>query len=196
MTNAKVYYLHEGLPRQAPGSDDSTWGALRRLGPIPADAVVLDVGCGPGRSALALALCLKARVTAIDIHQPCLDELSAASMLLGVSKLVTPRKRSMANMKLKPGTFDLIWAEGSAYFLGIRRSLETWLPLLNDDGHIAFTELCWCVRSSGLAHFAHLIWPTWTVDILSPGRLAFLCRPGGSRAWRRPKGDAGLAARG
>ena len=47
-----------------------------------------------------------------------------------------------------------------------------------------------CVRSSGLAHFAHLIWPTWTVDIVSPGPACFFVRPGGSGAWRRPKGDA------
>ena len=104
---------------------------------------MLDVGCGTGCSAVTLALCLRARVTAIDIHQPYLDELSATAMLFCISKLVTPRKMSMANMKFKPGTFDLIWAEGSAYFLGIRRSLETWLPLLNDEGQIAFTELCW-----------------------------------------------------
>ena len=60
-----------------------------------------------------------------------------------------------------------------------------------EPSEVAFPEkLQVCVRSSGLAHFAHLIWPTWTVDILSPGRLAFLCRPGGSGAWRRPNGDA------
>ena len=143
MSRAKIYYLHEGLPRQAPGSDDSTRATIRRLRKLPEGPRVLDVGCGPGRSAIVLAQELSARVTAIDIHQPYLDHLAARAEALGLSAMIRPVKMSMARMKFRRASFDLIWAEGSAYFLGIGKSLETWLPLLDERGQVAFTELCW-----------------------------------------------------
>ncbi len=43
-----------------------------------------------------------------------------------------------------------------------------------------------CVRSSGLAHFAHLKWPTWSIDILPhPAGMVLAAlagvEPGGAR---------------
>ena len=143
MSLAKLYYLHEGLPRQTPGSDLSTRRAIEGLGPVQRDLGVLDIGCGTGRSAVLLAQELGARVTAIDIHQPYLDSLSATSQRFGLSALIKPVNMSMAKMQFEPASFDLIWSEGSAYFVGIRRSLELWFPLLKDSGRAVFSELCW-----------------------------------------------------
>lgn len=142
---ADLYYLHDGLPRQAPGSDASTIRALSELaGRLPPNPRVLDIGCGPGRSAMVLAEQLGARVTAIDIHQPYLDQLRARAGERGLGDRIHCRNLSMATMDFPPGAFDLIWAEGSAYFLGIRESLASWLPLLKQGrGFAAFTELCW-----------------------------------------------------
>lgn len=47
--------LHHGLPRQSPGSDATTRHLLSLCGPLPERPRVLDLGCGPGRSALLLA---------------------------------------------------------------------------------------------------------------------------------------------
>ena len=143
MSKAKLYRLHEGLPRQAPGSDASTRDAIGRLGTLPPNPRALDVGCGPGRASSLLAELLQARVTAIDIHQPYLNDLAAAAQRAGVGQSIAPRRLSMAKMDFAPASFDLIWAEGSAYFLGIRKSLETWYPLLAAGGAAVFTELCW-----------------------------------------------------
>ena len=143
MTLAKLYYLHEGLPRQTPGSEMSTRRAIQGLGSMPRGPSALDVGCGTGRAAVLLAQELCAQVTAIDIHQPYLDQLSTASRESGLSMLIKPIKMSMAKMKFKPASFDLVWAEGSAYFIGIRRSLELWFPLLKESGVAVFSELCW-----------------------------------------------------
>ncbi len=143
MSLAKLYYLHEGLPRQTPGSEMSTRRAIQGLGPRRLDLRALDVGCGTGRSAMLLAQELTARVTAIDIHQPYLDSLSAASQRSGLSTLIQPVNMSMAKMKFEPASFDLVWSEGSAYFVGIRRSLELWFPLLKESGVAVFSELCW-----------------------------------------------------
>lgn len=143
MSKAKLYYLHEGLPRQAPGTDASTREAMRQLGYFPRDRRVLEIGCGPGRAAILLAKELKAFVTAIDIHQPYLDQLIEACGRHALRRRIKPMKMSMEKLKFPPASFDLIWAEGSAYFIGIRRSLELWFPLLKDYGLAMFSELCW-----------------------------------------------------
>lgn len=49
------FTLRHGLPRQSPGSDATTRHLLSLAGPPPARPRVLDLGCGPGRSALLLA---------------------------------------------------------------------------------------------------------------------------------------------
>jgi serine/threonine-protein kinase HipA len=147
LSKAKLYYLHEGLPRQAPGTDYSTREAMRRLGFFPRDRRVVDVGCGPGRASILLAKELKAFVTAVDIHQPYLDHLAALCKQYGLRRRIKPIRMSMDKLKFKAGSIDLIWAEGSAYFIGIRRALELWFPLLKDYGLVMFSELCWLTDS-------------------------------------------------
>jgi SAM-dependent methyltransferase len=71
--------LHQGLPRQGPGSDATTRRLLGLAGPLPPRPRVLDIGCGPGRASLLLAQEAGAEVTALDLHQPFLDELTRAA---------------------------------------------------------------------------------------------------------------------
>ncbi|WP_240325275.1 hypothetical protein [Amycolatopsis thermalba] len=54
MTEA-FFALFHGLPRQGPGSDATTLRLLELAAPLPERPRVLDLGCGPGRSALLLA---------------------------------------------------------------------------------------------------------------------------------------------
>lgn len=58
--------IHEGLPRQAPGSDVTTQTLYNLAGKPKGKA--LDIGCGPGRSALVLAK-HGMHVTAVDTYQ-------------------------------------------------------------------------------------------------------------------------------
>ncbi|MEO0604141.1 MAG: hypothetical protein AAF211_22080, partial [Myxococcota bacterium] len=39
------------------------------------------------------------------------------------------------------GPYDLVWAEGSAYFLGFEAAMTQWPALLNKGGGIALTDL-------------------------------------------------------
>lgn len=69
------FALHHGLPRQGPGSDATSRRLLALAGPLPARPRVLDLGCGPGRSALLLAADeyygpLGARADAADATAP------------------------------------------------------------------------------------------------------------------------------
>jgi len=69
--------MFEELPRQGPGSDESTSLAFSFI-PSPArKGTILDIGCGSGMQTLVLArLCPDCSIIATDVHQPFLDELT------------------------------------------------------------------------------------------------------------------------
>ena len=138
--------LHEGLPRQAPGSDAATQEALRRLRPygLPDDPEVLDIGCGPGRSLMMLARVTGGRVTGIDIHEPFLGEAQRRIDAAGLGRRVRVERRSMLETESLPADrFDLLWAEGSIYIAGFDAGLERWRRLLRPGGLAAVSELTW-----------------------------------------------------
>ncbi|AUX42533.1 methyltransferase type 11 [Sorangium cellulosum] len=137
------FRVHDGLPRQAPGSDDMTREALRRLGPFPEGARVLDLGCGPGAHSLVLAEALRAQVTAVDRHGPYLAALERRAAERGLAHLIRPVQADFAALEEQPGSCDLLWCEGAIYLLGFAAGLEAWRPLLRPGGRMAVTELTW-----------------------------------------------------
>ncbi|MCX4806874.1 bifunctional class I SAM-dependent methyltransferase/N-acetyltransferase [Streptomyces sp. NBC_01214] len=145
--------MHHGLPRQAPGSDASTRHLLSLCGPLPERPRVLDLGCGPGRSALLLAAeagaaDTGAEVTAVDLHAPFLDELRTAAAARGLAGRVRTVEADMGALPgegFEDGSFDLVWAEGSAYLLGFDTALARWKRLLAPGGTLVLTECQWSV---------------------------------------------------
>jgi SAM-dependent methyltransferase len=138
-----LFRLHDGLPRNSPGSEQSTVRALRRFGRMPRRARVIDLGCGNGASALVLARKLKAQVVAVDAHEPFLRVLRERSKVEGLDALVVPRHADFAALDEPAGSFDLLWSEGAAYVLGFEAALVKWRPLLKGGGRAAITELSW-----------------------------------------------------
>jgi serine/threonine-protein kinase HipA len=147
MMSDPFFRLHEGLPRQGPGSDAATREALARLlgargAPLPPSATVLDLGAGPGRSALVLAEALGTRVIAVDRHRPFLDQAAGAARARGLP--VETREGDMTSPPgVAPGTVDLLWAEGAVYVLGFRSGLARWRSLLVPGGLAAVSECSW-----------------------------------------------------
>ncbi|MBT2482503.1 methyltransferase domain-containing protein [Streptomyces sp. ISL-94] len=143
------FELHRGLPRQAPGSDASTRHLLSLCGPLPERPRVLDLGCGPGRSALLLAAeaggAGGAEVTAVDRHGPFLEELRTAAAVRGLADRVHPVRGDMGALPYDDGSFDLVWAEGSAYAIGYDTALARWKRLLAPGGTLVLTECEWTV---------------------------------------------------
>ncbi|MFD9338361.1 GNAT family N-acetyltransferase [Streptomyces sp. NPDC060028] len=139
------YTLHRGLPRQAPGSDASTRRLLSLCGRLPERPRILDLGCGPGRSALLLAAEAGegARVTAVDVHDGFLDELRTGAEARGLGDRVHAVRADMGALPCEDGSFDLIWAEGSAYILGFDKALAQWKRLLAPGGTLVLTECEW-----------------------------------------------------
>jgi SAM-dependent methyltransferase len=143
MSREALLTLHQDLPREAPGDDAATHEALRRLLPLPPHPVVVDLGCGPGRSSLVLASALNVRVVAVDLHQPYLVQLERGAIALGLAHLIEIRRADFGSLDLAPGSVDLIWSEGAAYVLGFAESLRRWRPLLKPRGVMAVSELTW-----------------------------------------------------
>lgn len=139
--------LHHGLPRQAPGSDATTRALLGLAGLDVQRPRVLDIGCGPGRSALLLAAEADAEVTAVDVHEPFLAELHETARRRGLHESITTRRMSMDALSFEDAAFDVLWAEGSAYVIGFDRALRLWRRLLAPGGVLVLTELEWAVSS-------------------------------------------------
>ncbi|MER5893794.1 bifunctional class I SAM-dependent methyltransferase/N-acetyltransferase [Streptomyces sp. NPDC001876] len=140
------FALHHRLPRQSPGSDATTRRLLALAGPQPRRPRVLDLGCGPGRAALLLAAEAGAEVTAVDLHQPFLDELREAAEARGLGDRIHTVRADMADLGgpgFTDGSFDLVWAEGSAYIIGFDTALRDWQRLLAPGGSMVITECVW-----------------------------------------------------
>ncbi|MEU3777575.1 bifunctional class I SAM-dependent methyltransferase/N-acetyltransferase [Streptomyces sp. NPDC032472] len=152
------------MPRQAPGSDATTRHLLSLCGPLPARPRALDLGCGPGRSALVLAGeagAQGAEVTAVDLYDGFLDELRTAAAARGLGDRVRPVRADIGALPCADGSFDLVWAEGSAYLIGFDRALADWKPLLAPGGTLVLTECEWTVDepSAGARAFWDAAYP-------------------------------------
>ncbi|MEZ5365416.1 MAG: methyltransferase domain-containing protein [Bryobacterales bacterium] len=138
-----LFRLFAGLPRKGPGSEASTLRALRALSDLPPKPRILDLGCGAGAAAIVLARETGGHVTAVDVHQPFLDELERTAKAAGLAAQVTPRLQSMDALEDEPASYDLIWSEGAIYLIGFARGLRLWRPLLRSGGHVCVTEATW-----------------------------------------------------
>jgi len=143
MTMQYFYELFEKLPRQGPGCREATLQALGLLTDLPARPRVLDIGCGSGMQTLALAGELKTKIVAVDNHRPLLDTLDRSARQAGLD--IETREFSMVEMPFARESFDLLWAEGSIFIIGLERGLQEFAGYLKPGGYLAFTELCWFV---------------------------------------------------
>ncbi len=141
MSMRYFFELFENLPRQGPGCEEATLQALSLLKHLPARPVVLDIGCGNGLQTLTLARELKSKILAIDNHPPLLRHLDQAATEAGLS--VETQEMSMIDMPFATEHFDLLWAEGAIFIIGLARGLQDFHKFLKPGGYLAFTEMCW-----------------------------------------------------
>jgi SAM-dependent methyltransferase len=143
MLTPLFWEIHSGLEREGPGDEASLVRALALMPDLPPGLSILDVGCGPGAQTLGLLRRTDGKVTAVDRHQPYLDDLAARAAVAGVTGRVTPMNASMDALPFPDSSFDLIWCEGAIYFVGLREGLRSWRRLLKPHGFFAVTEPCW-----------------------------------------------------
>ena len=111
---AVFWDIHCGLPREGPGNRESTARALGLAAPIPRNAQVLDIACGPGMQTLDLAELLPdASICAVDGHEPFVAETNRRAASRGMTDRVRATRADMRSLEFQPATFDLIWCEGA-----------------------------------------------------------------------------------
>lgn len=134
---------HEDLPREAPGSEETTALLLRLVGELPQRPRIVDVGCGTGPATLPLAAATGGEVVAVDTHEPFLRRLQARAATSGLGERVRPLVAPMDDLPLPPGETDLVWSEGAAYIMGFDAALRSWRRLLAPGGALVLTEAEW-----------------------------------------------------
>lgn len=146
----KVFHeaFDASLPRLAPGDDRSTRRGLELLyGPdlagTGAGFTALDIGCGNGAQTLRLAAELGCPITAVDNHGPFLDELRRRAADRVPAVPIETLCADMNGLDLGGRRFDLVWAEGSVFVMGVARALTAWRGFLKPGGALGFTELTW-----------------------------------------------------
>jgi ubiquinone/menaquinone biosynthesis C-methylase UbiE len=139
-----ILTMHEGLPRQGPGSNECTRKAFSMLKDLPERPEILDIGCGSGMQTIELArICPDCHITAVDIHQPFLDDLARRAAAAGVGDRITTVRASMDDLPFEDASFDVLWAEGSIFIVGFEEGLRSWKRLLRPGGYLCLTEAVW-----------------------------------------------------
>ncbi len=137
------------FPRLGPGNSESTKKALEMALPLlnhekkSGNLRVLDLGCGNGAQTMQLAAYVNGNITAIDNHQPFLDELQRRADREGVSNKIRPCLGDMNNLGMEKESFDLIWAEGSLYNAGFGKGLKICHDMLVPGGCLGASEISW-----------------------------------------------------
>ena len=96
-------------------------------------------------------------------------------------------RASMAALPHPDGAFDLLWAEGSAYMLGVDAALAEWRRLLRPSGVLVLTEVGWTTDAPSAA--AREFWAASYPGMRSPAATAAAARSALAR--RRPRGARG-----
>ena len=144
MDDSFLFTMFEGLPRQGPGSNACTKKAFSALADLPGRPEILDIGCGTGMQTVEVArTCPDCRITAVDVHQPYLDDLARRAAAAGVGEQITAVQASMDDLPFADATFDVLWAEGSVFVMGFGEGLASWRRLLRLGGYLCLTEAAW-----------------------------------------------------
>src|SRR2546429_4001355 len=99
-----------------PGGRRSSEELLQRAD-FRADQQVLDVGCGVGTSAIAIARRFGAKVTAVDISPIMLTRASANVRRTGLAGQVTVTHGDILALDFPDHTFDRVIAEAVTMFV-------------------------------------------------------------------------------
>lgn len=138
-----IYEVFDNLPRQGPGSRNSTAKAFTRLVDLPPNMKILDIGCGTGSQTMDLAQLSHGDIVAVDNHQPFIDTLNQKAFSEGLSSRVKGLNGDMFSLDFEKQVFDLIWAEGSVYIVGLETGLLQWKKFLKTGGYLVVSHINW-----------------------------------------------------
>jgi ubiquinone/menaquinone biosynthesis C-methylase UbiE len=94
-------------------------------------------------ASLVLARATQGTITAVEIHQPFLNQLEAQAAREGLTERIRTVEADMADPPFPDGSFDLVWSEGAIYNIGFEQGLKRWRRLLRAGGLVAVSEASW-----------------------------------------------------
>ena len=133
--------VFSGLECWGPGSPNMTEQVLASLPMTPQS--ILEVGCGNGIATMLLAQHSSARVTALDTDESALARVRARATAASLSDRIETLCLDMSRLSEMKLVFDAIWAEGSAYIIGVKRALSAWRPLHRPGGLLVLSDMVW-----------------------------------------------------
>ena len=108
---------------------------------LPAQPVILEVGCGTGMSSIELAKSSKGTVFCLDNNQVYLDTLIENAKEEGVDEQIQIINQRIETMQFTKDTFDVIWSENSVFLLGLRNALHDWKHFVKQDGYVVISTI-------------------------------------------------------
>ena len=88
----------KALDRQGPCSEEATLKALSFIEELPADAKIVDAGCGTGGQTITLAKNTTGHITAIDLMPAFIESLQQAVKWESLADRITPVTGSMGEL--------------------------------------------------------------------------------------------------
>lgn len=136
-----------GAPLYRRTTSQAVWEAscaalARHFPPSPPALRILDVGCGPGVSAIALArVCPAARLVGADISPGMLAQARDAIARAGLSHRITLVQGDAGDLPFATGVFDVVTAHSVLYLVPDRaRLLAEARRVLRPGGRVVVME--------------------------------------------------------
>ena len=125
-----------------PGGHRSSEELFRRAGFQP-NLQVLDVGCGVGTSAIAIARRFGAKVSAVDISPIMLTRAHSNVRHAGLAGQVSVTSGDILALDFPDHTFDRVIAEAVTMFVDRPRAVRELIRVCKPGGRVLATEFFW-----------------------------------------------------
>src|SRR5216683_5794917 len=144
IAEADPYLLFGLLGKQVihPGGRKAT-EELLRLGALAPGQMVLDIGCGVGTTAIAMANQVMVTVTAADVSADMLDRATANVEAAGLRKRVSVEAADICALPYPDGHFDRVIAEAVTMFVDRNRAIAELVRVCRPGGLVLATEFHW-----------------------------------------------------
>jgi len=121
---------------------------LAQMCGISGGSIVLDVGCGYGRTACHLAEKYESNVTGIDISETMIEGARKKARRERVEAMVRFEVGNGESTHFKDECFDVVISEGTTVLIDKERAMREYVRVVKHGGHIGLNELSWMKKPS------------------------------------------------
>jgi SAM-dependent methyltransferase len=136
---------------------------------------LLDLGCGLGGSARALAWWYGCHVHGVDLSPDRIADARHLTDLVGLTRLATFECADVMTTPLPEERFDVLWGQAAWSHLPDKAALlRKWTPALNPGGRVALEDVC-LLREPGGDTERRLLtgledhWTSYLIPLEGPG---------------------------